>query len=376
MNGGSSRSVLAAGILGTVLAGIAVAGLYLTAVSQGEVEGRPYNRSLIGSDDPVDVVLSWSDAQATVALAQDPLLMHPETSGIGETHLAYRAQRPLLPVIVWATSGGGRGAGEALLVMAVLGGGMAAAGIAALLRGGRLSIVGGIAALILPGSLASIRGLGPELFGIGLAAAGIIAYRDGRIGRAVAAFAAIVLLRETFILVPVGLAAASFRREPRHAALVSIVPTLALVSWIYYIHVQTGAWSLDAGSDSLDVPFAGLRSLPQEGIIADAVALALMAILVLLAIRSRPDRAVAAILMVHLPLVVVMGPAVWRNWYDFSRPLLPMTAIALVIVVGRAQGGLAPRGDAARITEGGKVRSRLGGHDPVDDGTRAMHITD
>ncbi len=265
-------------------------------------------------------------------------------------------------MIVWATSGGGRVAGEALLVIAVLGGGMAAAGIAALLRGGRLSIVGGIAALILPGSLASIRGLGPELIGIGLAAAGIIAYRDGRIGRALALFGAIVLLRETFLLVPLALAALSVRRAPRDAALLVLVPTSVLAGWIVYVRLQLGAWSFDGAPNALDLPFAGLRSLPQEGVGVDAAVLALTAILVLVAFRSRPDRVLSAVLVAHLPMALVFGPEVWRNWYDFSRPLLPMMAVALVIVMGHAESRLPavpPRADQVR-----------------GDGTRATHITD
>jgi hypothetical protein len=221
-------------------------------------------------------------------------------------------------------------------VVSLLGAGLAAAMLGALLhlRGG--PAIAGALVVVLPGAIDSMKWFGTDLLALGLAAAGILLWRDGRAWPAAAAFSAAALARETLLLVPAGLLIAELLRHRRPAPPWWLVPPAIWMGWQVVVRWRFEAWPWDGGPGRLAFPFSGLADAlphwdPVVGSIA-AAALALGPILAVLVLRPRdPLTAVAALFLV---LGVVTGTSVWVNWSSFSRVLMPGYVFAAVALLG------------------------------------------
>lgn len=108
--------------------------------------------------------------------------------------------------------------------------------------------------------------------------------------------------------------------------------------WIAFVRIRVGAWPTDATNGRFGLPFVGLfdglsqakfESLPY------AVLCLVFGSAALLFTRNDPLRIVIG---VHLAFSAVMGELVWMVWEGFGRVLLPLNALALVMIVGKVRG--------------------------------------
>lgn len=134
------RTPIVVGCCAATLALGVLAFLATGADRQAPVVRRAYVRSFNGRalTNPFEIMAVQSDGQAYVALARDPLLRRPEEFPT-RAEAAYRAQRPLLPWLAWASALGRPGLVPATLaVWQVLAFGLAGWAVASLLasRGG------------------------------------------------------------------------------------------------------------------------------------------------------------------------------------------------------------------------------------------------
>ncbi len=336
---GMVTAAIAAGIVLTLAAG---AGRQ-APVREGAFT-TPYDQRVL--DDPLEILLVQSDGQAFATLARDPLLARPEEFRT-DAEASYRAARPLLPWLAWAGSLGRPDlVPPALALLAVLGTGLAGAGLARLLLDRGVSPWPAVLVAFLPGTYSALTYLGPEPLCLGLLAWGIWAWstRPARPWLAAGLFTAAALTRETALLVPLALGLEALWRRRRgtprrelHVAVLA-VPFGALAAWFAVLHVRIGAWPTDAGQGRLTRPFAGLADaagqweVPRE----ELVYLALTVLLVLGVLWRCRDDVLAWVVAVHVLFATTMGERVWVSWEYWGRVLLPLFALGFVAVVARA----------------------------------------
>lgn len=189
------------------------------------------------------------------ANARDPL-------ATGEAHRLIEEQpyhfgHPLYGWVTWLVSGGGqpRAVPYALLFV-----GLASiffAGIGASLLAVSLgwSAWGGLAVALDPGLVFSVNVDTTEPLGAALLLFGLLAHRVERRGFALALFAALCLVKEPLVLVPLASAAWDVcrrRRPPLLAA--AVVPAAA---WWLYLRVHLGAFPFGQGKERLTAPLLG-----------------------------------------------------------------------------------------------------------------------
>jgi hypothetical protein len=335
---------LKVGLVGAALTAALLAGYAVRAAQYGSVAGEPY---VVGfpTSGSLNVMLSQGDGQAFAQLATDPSLARPEAFA-GQTadtrvgvEAAYRAQRPLLGYLAWALSLGQPGlVGAALVAWAVVGGGLACAGVAALLldRGGtrpELALV----VLALPGSLLATSWLGPELLGLGCAALGWVWWERDRRLPAVCALTVAALTRESMLVVPAALALwCLFRQKDLKRTLALTVPPLVLAAWIAVVHVRFGAWPSEANAGRMGPPLAGLVEAAPAMSIVDRVFVLVNALLAVVAVRHRRDPLAWAIGLFLVPAVLA-GWDVWLNRGSINRVMLPAQVFAGVLLVTAAR---------------------------------------
>jgi hypothetical protein len=324
-----TRRLVAVALLGAALAAV----FEIVSIVKSEqfvpAHGPAYVTTFEEVPTSLDFLLAQSDGQFYAAIAEDPLLRHPERWKPGAGEIAYRWQRPALPYLAWLLSFGHPR--TALAVAVVLSAGAAAALCGALLQ--KRSPVLGVAVLLLPGSLIALRGFGPELLALAFAAAALHATERERYALAAVLLCFAALSRESLTLAGLALGAhtLSTRRAVRPALMLALAPMLALGAWWAVVHARVHAWPWDAANDRLATPLTGLIagirdwSSPLDAIFA----LAVLAIATAALIRGRRDAA-AWIAVAYVPFAFVMGWDVWRTWQSFGRPLLPLFAFGLI----------------------------------------------
>jgi hypothetical protein len=314
----------------------------MRAAQYVSVEGDPYVVDF-PTTGAINVMLAQGDGQAFAALATDPGLRRPEQFE-GQTadtrvgvEAAYRAQRPLLGYLAWATSLGQPGlVNPALLVWAAIGGGLAAGGVAALLleRGCKKPELA-LLALILPGALLATSWLGPECLGLGLVALGLVWFERGPpiSAAAIALFSVAALSRESMLLVPAGLGLwlLVMRRDWRRALPLAI-PAVVYGAWVLVVHARFGAWPNEASAGRTGAPFAGLiDAFPQMSAV-DVLFVVLNALLVLVVVRYWKDP-LAWIIALSVVFAVLAGWDVWLNRGSINRVMLPAQVLAGVLLL-------------------------------------------
>jgi len=338
LSGGRSLTPAMQLVVVAVLAGLiatcAVAARWATR--HVGVDGHPYVSLYDPPRTRAEAMLIEGDGQAFGALAQDPLLSRPEVFSATGAHerpaqeAAYRAARPLFGWLGWAVSlGRPRAVAPALLVLTVLGAMALAAALAVVAASvGRRADIG-VVAVLLPGSLALLGSTGPEALGTALALVGAVLWGDERrewrrLG--IAAMTAGALARETLLIVPLAMAVVELRR--RRVRLDLLVPMVALAGWDLVVRARFGYFPSAAARGRVAVPWTTLAGIAHWSP-ADAVVAAIGAALVLGGCRHLPATW-RGVLLGYLALAAVLGPQVWADWWAFSRPLLPLYAIALV----------------------------------------------
>ena len=131
------------------------------------------------------------------------------------------------------------------------------AGIAASLLAGALgwTLWGGLVVALNPGLIFSVGVDTTEPLGAALLLFGLLAYQRGRSRFALALFAALCLVKEPLVLIPLAIAAWDLWRRRRPPILAAAV--LPAVAWWLYLRVHLGAFPFGQGSQRLTAPLLG-----------------------------------------------------------------------------------------------------------------------
>lgn len=340
-----------------LVAGVLAAGmvwLRLGALEGVTTHGRTYVRTFAFNSRPVEAALATGDGQAFAAIAMDPTLSRPEVFVDGAPEMAYRAQRPLAAYAAWLLSAGRPGlVAPALAGLFVLGQALAVGTAAALLRRRRGRPEIALLVVVLPPSIAALEWFGPEPLGLGLVLGGIVLW-DRRTWRAAWAAAALLTLaaltRETNLVVPIGLGAVALARRdrPMPMTMTLATPALAWLGWGAVARARLGSWPWAAGACRVsETPLGGLLDGARHWPSSAAVEVSLVAVVALVALAClvlRPGDDLTLVAAGFAVLAAFMGDCVWRRWEDFSRPLLPLMALGLVVLTTRAAGPRPPAG--------------------------------
>ncbi len=338
------------GLMPLFLVAVAVAAtwvgvLWFHAAEQAPVSQGAFVTDYDGRvlDDGLEILLVQGDGQAFATLARDPLLRRPQSFAGAES--AYRAQRPVLPYLAWALSLGQPGwVPPALALTSILATGMAVAGAGALVAERGRSAYLALPILLLPGLAASLEHFGPEPLVLAALLWGLVAWERERLSLAAALFAVAILGRETAMLVPLVLAFQSVaaRRWDRARAL-ACGPVL-LACWWTVLRLRVGAWPPDAGRGRLGLPFRGLHEAVRTAWVEqgepNAAYILATAVVVFVAVGIAPRSNLTAIVVVHAVFAMFLGVRVWADVEFYGRVLLPMYALAVVVVArefGRTQ---------------------------------------
>lgn len=344
------RAALRVGIMGAVLTAVVLLAFTVRAGQYGQIDGDPYVVDF-PTTGALNVMLAQGDGQAFAALATDPALDRPEQFA-GQTadtavgvEAAYRAQRPLLGYLAWATSLGQADlVNPALLAWGVVGGGLAAGGLAALLlvRGSSKPELA-LLALILPGALLATSWLGPECLGLGLAALGLVLFERNPRGsaQAIVLFTLAALCRESMLLIPAGLGLwLVLRQRDLRRALPLAVPAVVYAGWVLVVHARFDAWPTEASAGRTGAPFAGLvDAFPQMSTVdIGFVVVNLLLIAVVVAFRRDP---LAWIIGLSVLFAITAGWDVWLNRGSINRVMLPAQVLAGVLLLTRPKAAAA-----------------------------------
>ena len=189
------------------------------------------------------------------AIARDPLATGQAHRLIEEA--SYRYGHPAYGWLAWLASFGGRPGAVPDALLAVGLASIFLAGISASLLAGALgwTLWGGLVVALNPGLIYAVGVDTTEPLGAALLLSGLLAYRRDRRGTALALFAALCLVKEPLVLVPLAIAAWDYWRRRRSPILAAAV--LPAVAWWLYLRVQLGAFPFGQGSQRLTAPLLG-----------------------------------------------------------------------------------------------------------------------
>jgi hypothetical protein len=325
-------------LLAAVVVVVAVVLSLASTAPEIDAERAPF---VVGLDEPgsrAEERLVRGDGQFFWMLSQDPTLSRTDGDRRGPAEYAYRAQRPLLGYLAWFGSLGVSGwAAWALYAWSAVGALVLVAGVAAFATVAGRRADPAHFAVLLPGSITVLFWTGPEALAAGLAVLAVA--RGVRSGRAdaltCALLAAACLGRETTVLVAAGLALHLWARRRRADAVTAVVvPSMVLAAWYVVVRVRVGFWPWEAGEGRLALPGAGMADVAGDWAALDWVLVAgsflLVSLAVVRALRER-NLDVVWLLVPLTAFATMMGSEVWTRWQDWSRPLLPLMAMGLVL---------------------------------------------
>jgi hypothetical protein len=296
-----------------------------------------------------EFALIQGDGQLFATHANDPLVRQPSRIRGGPAMEAYRLQRPALGWLGWVASGGQRSAIPSALVGLTV---IAVTGLAAvvalwLARRGANPIIG-LSVVVLPGVLTNLTRVGPEALGTGLVVAGCLLWlggaRRGRLG-AIALFAGAALCRETMLLVPAALAIEELwrcRRVTREFVGLAVTG-LPYAAWVVFLRVRIGAWP-SSGPNLSFVPLSGLPAGVGLWGPWDLIFFVATFAMIVSAFVKTTDRRMRLIIAAHVGLASLFGPIVWMTWTGFGRVLLPVSALAIVLIANGQADPVVPPG--------------------------------
>ena len=191
------------------------------------------------------------------AIARDPL-------ATGEAHRLLREApyywgHPAYGWLAWFASAGGRPGAvpDALLAVGLLSIFVAGAAASLLAQAVGWSAWGGLVVALNPGLVFAVVHDTSESLGAALLLLGLAAYARGRRGWAVGLFAALCLVKEPLVLVPLAIAAWELWRT-RRPPLVAAAVAPAVLWWVY-LRIHLGAFPFGQGGERLTFPLDGWR---------------------------------------------------------------------------------------------------------------------
>ncbi len=306
------------------------------------------------------------DGQFYYLLSLDPFSPHAALPGAHYDAPAYRAQRILYPLIVWAVTLGGHARFVPLALVVVNLAAIVAIAVCGAFAARRLGLdpMLGTMVAFYPGLLLSLaRDLG-EPVGIAFALGGLVCALDRRWLWAGALLSLAVLARETTALFPlalllVALLAGLSRRvrlpgglrllppeEWRGAALAGLAPLVVVVGWQVVLILHWGQIGLQGGGHNFGWPFAGILQAPHvwqttgwPGYLVDThylegLYLAALALLTAFTVwtQRRADN-VALAWAAYLLMSVCLTILVWLEDWSFLRTVVEFGVSSLFILI-------------------------------------------
>jgi hypothetical protein len=324
-----------------------VAGLAMTAVlvwHYDETSASPGMRAFAASfDHPrthAEALVIGMDGQAFGEIALDPAMTHATVRFHSPSEAAYREARPAYGWLAFVASAHGDAArvADTLMVLSVLSVAFLAAAAALLAQQlGRPWAVGALVAL-LPGAAITVFSPGSaDAFGCALAILALALWLDERHRGAIVLFSLAALSRETLLLFPLTIAVWElWSRRPGLAMRVTI-PVGVYGAWLLVVFARLGALPTDAHDGRLGLPFVGLfQAMGHWSPLSTKVAWSIAALAVIAIVRlQRP--LLRLLVATHIGLALLLGVRVWLSWRDFSRVLLPLAVLGVVVCWPRTQ---------------------------------------
>lgn len=274
------------------------------------------------TEEPATRLLTFGDGQFFGMLAEDPTLARPEALLVEDDgQFAYRAMRPAFG---WAATVLSVGQSDvvpwALITLTVSSLGLLFVGAERLTEAlGRDPRVA-VAVIALPGVIRLLSWTGPEIAASGCACLAVAAAVRGRSCSATAWLVGAVLLRETLLLVAIGLVLSPLRRFR-----FVLVPGLAFAAWVVVIRLRVGAFP--AGGARFEI--GGLVEAASSW--DPITVLAVVALFAMVLVGARRSPLALALAAPHLVLMAAMSP-VTGALDDFGRIMLPMYALLLPFI--------------------------------------------
>lgn len=208
-------------------------------------------------DDPRFVLRHGSgfyDGAYFYAIARDPLATGRAHDLLREA--PYYWGHPGYSWVAWLFSGGGRPreVPGALLAAGLLAIAVAGAFASLLARGLGWTHWGGLAVALNPGLVFSVANDTSEPLGAALILGALVAYVRGRRTTATVLFAALCLVKEPLVLVPLLIGAWELWRRRRPLAVAAVAPAAL---WWLYLRIHLGAFPFGSGESRLAKPFVG-----------------------------------------------------------------------------------------------------------------------
>jgi hypothetical protein len=285
------------------------------------------------------------DGMMFYRLALDPFTSVQTAYGVKLDAPAYRQQRILYPLIVWALSLGNAEWVPALLVIVNL---IAIAVMAfaagAIAQQYGLDPLWGVLVPLFPGFLITFSRDTSEIVACAFAVCAMWAYGASRWKTCALLFCCAVLTRETWLLVPIAIGIVWLHKRAV-PAYVFVAPGAVYVLWQAILRARWETTPLAAGAPDRTLPFAGYlgvladssarRSVLDRLHFAECIFLALLVVFVLVAWRQSRARAEWRFAWVgYLALAAMLGRDIWTEHFAFMRVLGDFSTMTLLIILG------------------------------------------
>lgn len=309
--------------------------------------------------------ISGFDGTGFYRFALDPFTRERTDFGILLDHPAFRHQRVLYPLVVWAATGGDAvRVGWALIALNLIG------LIAIAWLGARIVLdQGGRAAWgwIFAANPAVALSLGldtAEIVAATFLLATILALRRGRFASATAALTLAMLARETTLVLAAGgglawLWARARKRDPLVPLWVFLVPAIAYGIWEVVLRWWWGHWALASGAGlDITLPFVGIARgaadwFPLDEALDGLHVVLLVAIVLFVATAGRSLVRVAglpherAALGLAMVVVALTSDAIWFHHWRFLRATSELYTLGALVILSDARApayrlGVAP----------------------------------
>jgi hypothetical protein len=292
----------------------------------------------------VPPVGEWGyDGQFYAALATDPLLLRRSTPRVLDDP-SYRAGRVALPLAAWLLALGHPGAAIWCYLFLCWTGTLALVAVVAWwLEGHGLSPWWATLLAASGGTVTAVFRSTPDGAAVSLALLALVAKERRPPAVAASLFCLAVLTRETMFLAALAAAGAEAReRHWRRAVLYAALPAASFLAWRAVV-----AWRLSgpllSGGGNLGAPLGwlpgkaealasgrlGLLGVEVWGMLGVGVAL----VAGFLLLRTRPEGALELSFLLFAGLALLLSQSVYADAYAYTRILLPVPALALMVAV-------------------------------------------